>query len=358
MSENKDPFGTSSPEDDHVAKIFENAEDDALVDNSDEILFGDEKKGKKKRALILSSGVALAIATGAALLFWTPVGDSLNFAGNHEQREGQALTPGENPDDTEHIPDEDEYDGPNESFAFETGNEFPIETEDWQVVGRSFIEDEEALAEGLHNYADAIELSTDANVLPQEIAGFTSNEDEQTLDDGTLNPMYSYWTAEGFKVEVADILERLLNPTYGEWGLYQFGEYKPSTQFDMEIIEDIFTTTWLTENSSKDYGEYVPVYADWNENSYGLEDKLLVSGSRWIGNITNLTTDFEYDMETQQYVVDLTADVTFSAWTHEEEVLERNGQLTLELVSNANEANSSSNYKVLVNNASLTVDGV
>lgn len=357
MAENNESSDKKYEDVDYVSEIFKNAQrDDENTEGDD--LFADTSKQKKKRTILLSSGVALLVAAGAAVMFWEPITDTLNFNTDRSAVEGDVITQEDeaSAEEWDNIEDS-EYDGPDESFAQQEGKEFPIKVEDWQVEGRSFIEDKNTLREHHLGYAEAIHLSTDANVLPQEAAGFTSDESQQTLEDGTLNPMYSYWTAEVFQTQTADILERLLNPVYGEWGLYQYAEYKPNSQFAIENLEDIFTTAWLTENSGKSYGEYVPVYADWNENNYGLEDTLLVSGNRWIGSVDNLTTEFEYDMDTQQYVVDLTADVTFSAWTNDEDTLERTGTLTLELVSNAQEANSNSDYKVLVNNASLTVDG-
>lgn len=356
MSENKEPFDENKLEDaEYLSSIFENASSDHENDDGDD-LFEDENKGKKKKVVLLSSGVALVIAISAAIMFWNPIADTLGINSSNSQQEGDPaeVVDGENAEDYDF--EEDDIEGADESFAMQDGEEFPIEVEDWETVSRAELSEDE-----IHEYniekASVNNIATDASVLPQETAGFTGAEDAQTLDDGSLNPMYSYWTAEQFQSEVSDITTRLLNPVYGGWGLYQYPTYKANSQFDMSLIEDMFTQDWIEENSGSAYSEYVPVYADWNENDYGLTDTLLVSGNRWVGDIQNVTSDFTYDEIEQQYTVDMTIDVQFSAWTTEQESLERDGTLQLTLVSNAQGANSSSNYKVLVDEASLTVDG-
>lgn len=364
MSENNSPFNTDH-NDDSLPDLFDDSLSEENTYREEDDIFDDGKKERRTRNILLSSGLALALATGGVIAFWDPISTSLGI-GSTEQREGEAYE--QNPDgksDAEILQDDidlfnelvaEENEGLiDESYFLESGNEFPIDTEDWEVQDRSS-QDLNEIREDLMTRAAETYVLEESLTLPQEAAGFTSDDSKSELDGG-LNPLYSYWTAEVFQRETTDIIHRLINPIYGEWELYQFSDYKANTHFGMDRLEDIFTERWISEHSGKPYSEYVPVYADWNANDYGLSDKLLNTGNRWVGQIQNVSSEFTYDDNANQYVVDMTVDVKYSAWTIDQETLERKGKLELTFVSNAEDANSASDYKVLVDKASHTVDG-
>ena len=200
-------------------------------------------------------------------------------------------------------------------------------------------------------------LYSDSLNLPSESAGFTSDFSKVKLDDGTLNPMFSYWTAERFQVEVGSMVERLLNPIYGGWENYQYPEYKANSEFDTSLISDLFTSNWSDSNTGKPYHDYVPVFADWGSDNYGGAYDL-TDVSRWFGQITSSTTTFTYDETKLQYTAVYEARVKFTAWTKDQGKVEKMGTLTLNLVPGSVDGgyeNSSSN-RVLIDSGSLRMD--
>lgn len=194
-----------------------------------------------------------------------------------------------------------------------------------------------------------------AGTLPSEEAGFVSDIDKATNEDGTLNSYFSYWTQENFSYELATKVARLLNPTFGGWGLYQYSDYSANGGFDVAPLSDMFTPEYLAANEGKPHSEWVPVFADWNGNDYGMGDQLLSNGDRWYGQIVSDNTVFEFNEETMQYTAVYEADVKFTAWTQNQDTVEKTGHLTLNLVSGENYPNAGAN-RVLINGASLTVN--
>lgn len=214
--------------------------------------------------------------------------------------------------------------------------------------------DEKLKKEILDYYSDS-EMTSSSNTLPSEESGYTSDPAQEYLEDGSMNPYYSFWTAEVFQAEVGTDIQRLINPSFGGWDLYQYSAYPANTYFNMDLVSDMFTERWITDNSSKNMSEYVPVYADWEGNDYGLGDQLLDSGPRWYGQVTSSNTTFQYDDSIQQYTVNMEINVKYTAWTKSQTKLEKNAVLTLKLVPNINGAGKSS-HRVLIDEASLKVE--
>lgn len=330
--------------------IAADASDEAA---EDKVINSARRNSKVKKAGLITGTSVLAIAVTAGFLFFTPFGGDLNF--NKNSNTAPIATTEPSPDASPKPLVSEPPQDTTEDFAKDASKMYPVPLKEWQTKGYKD-QDAGALKPEILTALSGSEFSSGSNRLPSESSGFTSDDSKQMLDDGTLNMKYSYWTAEQFKSETGSYLERLLNPTFGGWEMYQHNGPGSSGYFDTTIIADMFTDRWLTENADKKTADYVPVYADWNADSYGLGDKLLSMGSRWIGTVTTSNTVFTYDKEKLQYSVDLTADVKFTAWTKDQTKLEKNGTLTLHLVSNADHLNSSS-HKVLIDSASLKMEG-
>lgn len=326
---------------------------DANDDEAEDKLINSARRKSKARRIALFGGTgALAAAVTAGFLFFTPFGGDLNF--NKDAHTAPISTSEPTASENKSLKEIQSTEDTSEDFAKDS-KKYPVPLKEWQIKSYKD-QDADSLKKDILTSLSGSEINSSGNVLPSEGSGFTSDDSKETLEDGSLNTRYSYWTAELFQSEVGGYLERLLNPTFGGWEMYQYNGVGSSGYFDTSIISDMFTDKWLTENANKKTSEYVPVFADWNANDYGLGDKLLTGGSRWIGTITSSDTVFTYDAEKLQYSVDLTAQVKFTAWTKDQTKLEKNGTLTLHLVANADNLNASK-HKVLIDSANLKMEG-
>lgn len=334
--------------------IAADAQDEAA---EDEIINEEQRKKKTKKVALFAGTGILAAAVTAGFLFFTPFGGDLNFnkiEGSSQIITAEPIPEGETMPDLKTVIPETPEDT-TEDFAQDPSKLYPISLKEWQTKVHSD-QNEDTLKKDILTHLSGSEINSSGNVLPSEGSGFTSDSAKETLDDGSLNTNYSYWTAETFQSEVGGYLERLLNPTFGGWEMYQHNGTGSSGYFDTALISDMFTDRWVSENADKKTSEYIPVYADWGANDYGLSDTLLTNGSRWIGTVKSSDTVFTYDQEKQQYSVDLTAQVKFVAWTKDQSKLEKNGTLTLHLVANADNLNASK-HKVLIDSANLKMEG-
>lgn len=329
--------------------IAADANDDAA---EDKIINKTRRKEKAKKATIITGGSILAVAVTAGFLFFTPFGGDLNF--NKSATTAPVSTPDSSSGDTAKKIVEPPQDT-TEDFAKDPSKMYPIPLKDWQTKSHKD-QSGDSLKKDILTSISGTELNSTSNILPSEASGFTADSSKETMEDGSLNVRYSYWTAEVFQSEVGGYLERLLNPTFGGWEMYQHNGVGSSGYFDTALISDMFTDKWVTDNADKPTSEYVPVFADWGHNNYGLSDQLLLTGSRWIGTVTSSETAFAYDSDKNQYAVDLTAKVKFVAWTKDQSKLEKNGTLTLHLVANADHLNAS-DHKVLIDSANLKMEG-
>lgn len=327
-----------------AADAKDSAAEDKMIDSQ-------RNKGKAKKAIIIGSGGFLAAAIIAGLIVVNPFGGDLNFGNKDTPNVSSTSAPSKEPlaqFDAKDLVSDDE------DFA-KDDKRFPIKIEEWQE-SRSIEQDEAEMRQEILTSLSGSGIASSAGTLPPEAAGYTSDWDKQTNEDGSLNTAYSFWTAETFTAEVGEYTERLINPIFGGWDLYQYSAYPANQFFDVSLISDMFTSEWRTANADKAYSDYVPVLADWAGNDYGMGDVLLTSGTRWIGEITSSTTEFIFDPEQEQYTAITTANIKYTAWAKDQTKLEKTGTLTLNLVPNVNQQNETG-HKVLISSASLKVDG-
>lgn len=346
-------------------------EDEAAAQAEDNILNEEKRNGRNKKIVIGSISTLAVTGLIVSAFFFDPfnlnnggqtVGEKDNKNVSQTSDGGGADPEYANLSDAEEkkIQAEQEKIAPtvkddgSKGFYLEEGKEFPIEKADWQKTGYSAENIKEQRGEILYS-TNGTELKSSSGTLPYEAAGYTSDDSKAFLDSGAINPDYSYWTAESFSVESSVILERLLNPTFGDWGVIQYPSYPGNKSYNPNTLRDIFTDNYLSENADQPYSSYIPVYADWNGDNYGGMDNLLETGPRWYGNIESADYEFVYDEGSSQYIVNMTAKVKYTAWAKDQTKLEKNGTLTIKFVANANNAGDSS-HKVLIDDASLKVD--
>lgn len=283
--------------------------------------------------IIISVVVILALLAGlgfTVFMLYKTDGDlgsetkpSVNLSGNY----GEVPRDGVDPD----------------AFYKQEGNLFPVSYEDWELHPASQLDDQNKPLEKMAR----IDFFGTTTELPSEADGFTSDPSQITDKDGGLNPLYSVWTDEGLKREIANILERFTNPSFGGWGEFQ----APSeNQMPVYFFDDIFTKDWLKANADKNAKDVLPVLADWEGDNYG--GLPLTDGLRWIGEVESGSLTTVYNPETLSYSAKVVANVKYSAWATDQSILEKTGTITLDLVPNPD---PSVNHTVLVNNASLEI---
>lgn len=340
-------------------------EDQELSDAEDAILDDEKKAGRTKKIVAACTGVVVLGVVITAAFMYNPFGGSQTVGEKDPSTVSNSSDNGGKQDEVsvseaEIQKREAEQDkiAPlvenTETFYQAEGNEFPIEVEDWQKESYDAATITDSRGPILYS-TNGSGLKEDSSTLPYEAAGYTSDDSKRLLEDGSINPNYSFWTAESFTAEVAVMQERLLNPTFGGWALIQYPAYPGNTAYNPEILDDLFTPDFKNRNADKQFSEYLPIYADWNGDNYGGNTSLLESGPRWYGEIENSYYEFVWNQDKLSYDVNVTADIKFTAWAKNQSKLEKNGKLTLKLVANT-EDTEQTGHKVLIDDASLKVE--
>lgn len=302
----------------------------------------DRKSKKSKLPLITALVAAVLIIGGGGTALWltlTPGASQLD----PDRNKGKTQAVGER-----EIDPETEHDA---TFNTEEGV-FPIPLEDWQKLqGTDGLSPENELA--LIETLKGSDLYSSAFVLPSEASGFTSNDELVYNEDGTLNPLYSFWTQESYTADAGQIIEKFLNPRFGNWETYQGKGGDPNSIDPATLFPNTFTDEAL--KVGEPVAKWLPIYADWSNNNYGRSD-LSATGQRWYGQVEESLSEFVWDESTSQYSVYFTANVKFTAYKSNGEKVSEKGVLTLEFVANPG-GERGPGGKVLVNRSSLTIGG-
>jgi len=294
---------------------------------------------KKSRAPIIAAVVAGALILGggatAGIMWLTP-----DQAQVDPDRDADKLKDA-NGVTREIDPEEAPWNSGEEDAAY------PIDLEDWQKVesNRAGSSPEELAA--VNNALYGSDLFASAGILPSEAAGFTSDDAQAELEDGSLNPLYSYWTQEVFVGEAGAIIERFLNPIYGGWTVYQTSA--PGSDATTELFPNVFTDSFI------DAGTRAPIYADWEGNGYGRSD-LQANNGIWFGSVESSETTFTWDGDMEQYSATFVGNVKFTAYTKDGGTATQTGVLTVDFVANPDGIKGSGG-KVLVDSANLSIGG-
>lgn len=207
---------------------------------------------------------------------------------------------------------------------------------------------------------ELIETSTTANSIagyagnfPSRYEGYTNYVGDERLEDGTHNPMYSFVLREDLLFAFGHHVERLINPVYGNWWIWQHGGENATTNIESFLFEDMFTEEWWNENITESDKSNLPVFADWDHNDYGRDD--LWDGIRWVGEVTNNNVTTIQTQNGTSFDIRSQMDILFTAYDDEGETLERTGTLTIVLTPNY-EDDRVINYRLLISEADLVMD--
>lgn len=232
----------------------------------------------------------------------------------------------------------------------EEGKAYPVTLAPWQ---QSFDTGVNAKRGEIVSSFIETDLGSSAGILPSEAAGFTSDDDQIVLEDGSVNPLYSYWTQESFVAETGSIVEKFINPTYGNWTGYQGYGSDPNSIDVATLFPGVYTDAALA--NGEPVANWLPIYADWGNNSYNSSD-LPVTGPRWYGEVQDSITEFTWDEASQQYNAKFTGNIKYTSYSSSGGKLTQSGVLTLDLVANSGDGRGVGG-KVLVEKSSLVMGG-
>ena len=192
-------------------------------------------------------------------------------------------------------------------------------------------------------------LGNTAVQLPSREGGYTDDVSQQKDKDGNENPLFSFWTREGFSSEVGVLLNRLLNPVFGDWQGASEGGANGDAK---EKLSDLFTSEWLDTHGPSD----LPIVTSANAPIKGV-DYLPSGGTRWVGTVDpeSESWNFQYNRDLKGYEVDYSATVTYSAWTTDKKVSSFKGKLSLHMIPNSSGQNSNSGNRIVIDEASLSL---
>lgn len=327
------------------ALIFADQEDKIREDNE---LNSARKKTRNKKILFSGIGAASVLALSGVFFLANPFGGD-QTAG--DVKNGTVSTPGgtsgknedpaANPNNNANVSNEDD-------FWMETGRMYPVNLKEWELT--PYPRDGES-PELASNYIRTIPgVDSTLNNLPSRSSGFTDNPKEVRLPDGSLNPLYSYWTQEGFNEFVGISMVRFVNPIFGEWELYQHPENNDvinTYEYLPHLFEDVFDPEYFDAVRDRPSKEWIPIYADWDANDYGMSDQLLKGGPRWMGVLESLRNEFKYDSKTQSYSATVKGNVTYHAWAKDQTKLTKKGVITFDVKKGPE------NNRYLISNAKL-----
>ena len=309
--------------------------------------FEAEQKEKGKKSLMLAGAggvVLLLIGGGFALSGMEKNNNSGNASNKEEIIDSQIISDETSSDNTEEEKDnakvnnkkEQNVDKINEDSIRELSS---YTQEEWE--NKYFMEtNPDELSDGIKMKYQHTSLLSSFNLLPSELNGYSNHLPPE--DD-----YYAYLTKdEALKIS-GEYIERLLNPQVGGWSDLQYPSGKAKENFNKNLFKDMFTPEYWSKYSTTSPQNYFPIYADWNEDNYGMNN--LSDATRWTGRVVNMqSTQPDFPEQT----ITVVADVEFAALNNNGTVITKTGRLALELV----QPNQEGLRPLLINEAKLTIN--
>lgn len=243
------------------------------------------------------------------------------------------------------------------------------EASEWlEDLGRSAdprLDDEDSEYVG-YQWRDSIEEWARLNVpnmesisfqYPSRADNFTNNPDFVYLEDDTFNPLYSFLLVEDIEYFFGNSVQRLLNPVFGEWAMYQFPEGPFESvvgDFPTNNFREMFTEEWWNENIENGDASNLPVLADWNEDNYGGMD-LTDGGERWFGEITGHEISVEGSDEDTEIMSSM--NIEYTSYDSSGGTVSRTGELEITIVPNT-ENIADPNMRLIISDVAFSVEGL
>lgn len=310
---------------------------EAASESSDNVSDNDQSKKSKKKAIWTTVGVMTAfgavLVTGALMLRPQEFEDRTEtptWVSEQAEQEEQAQTIS--------------------MWDFE----YPVNVPEWTKQPFSIenvINNEDVLAE-VHEFAESISAVESSTAwMPSGVEGnwegaapaYTNNIDEQFINDNIPNPDYSYTLREDYLSAYSVYIQRLINPTFGEWIFAQ--RYIPASPMKdnntYRVLSDMFSDEWWNNNieTDTDYSS-LPLLADWDGDNFGgLEFAQENSRYGTFFGVVNETEDEYVTVESlgqddrESEILKIDTPVKFVAFGTEG-LIEKHGTISMTLASN------------------------
>jgi len=309
--------------------IADQQRDDAIEAKSSRSLF------KKDRKFTILGEVALVVGVAAVV----GVGLYNPFT--------QAIGAGDGPDQVAAGAPSSGYTAP--EWFQETENRFPVTLNTWAKAPYTSLEDK-ALANAVLSTPGSYAVTIPASLLPSASTGYTDDAGWAFKADGSKNPFYSLWTQENFSASLFVAVNRIINPTFGDW-------QTESRTNDMAAIEtklaDLFTGDFLLSDAP------LPVVTDASTlggYDFAMGDGLPSNGTGWTGIVSGAwSIQFDYDQATQNYVATVEVPVVYSIWRADRTKAVADARLLMTIVPNHDAKGQTD--RVLIDTVTLTYGG-
>lgn len=158
--------------------------------------------------------------------------------------------------------------------------EYPVDVPEWTKQPfslESIVEDEKTLAKA-HEFAESIQaIQSSLSWMPSgellnDEEGYTNDIAEEFIGDNIPNPDYSYTLREDYLTAYSTYIQRLINPTFGDWIFAQ--RYIPAQPMKdnntYRVLSDMFSDEWWDNNIEENYDySALPLLADWEGDNFG-----------------------------------------------------------------------------------------
>lgn len=203
-----------------------------------------------------------------------------------------------------------------------------VKLEEWQKKYRKDLS--KSQKEEMYNYVSDGVIGRAFAGMPSAKEGFISDPKKMLDENYVPNPSYVDLTKEEYIEQMSDIVNRITNPIYGGWAIYQMED---SNKEDVEkiynyIFRDV-KTDFFTENIDKK--ELVNVLPfDYGNNGYNgkfTPERIDTNGTRLFGNTKKLSIVYDDARKMKAYLI-----VEYSY--PDGSTFDKNIQLDLEIVDN------------------------
>lgn len=307
--------------------IADQQRDDARESEAHRTLFKKNRKIKLAGELALICGVAAIVG----LAVYNPFSESIPFGDGPEQVTAGAPT-------TDYVAPE---------WYQEADNRFPLDLATWQQAPHTS-QDQKVLAETVLSAPGSYLVTLYAKVLPSASTGYVDQAGAAFRGDGSKNPRYSLWTEENFSSSLMVSVERLINPTFGDW-------VDESRTNDLAAIEtklaDLFTGDFLLSEAA------LPVVTDSTPvDVFAMGGGLPANGTGWTGRVSGeWVIELIYDEAAQNYTATVKVPVVYAIWKADRTIVTTGALLELSVVPN-HEAKGQTD-RVLIDSATLSIGG-
>lgn len=217
-------------------------------------------------------------------------------------------------------------------------NVFPVGLPEWGKISY-FDQDKAVLRDQLYEKYSKTPIITTTMPLSSELLGYHIG--------GEMDDYQVLITKEEVVASTGEYIERIINPALGGWSYYQYSNSNPNENFPINNFKDMFTPEFFERNADKQYREYLPFYADWDSNDYGMSN--LSEVARWYGEVNKVEADMINENSGSAELV-VKADITYHAWLEDGSKVNKNAVLELDLVQGRGEERP-----MLVDNAKLQI---